>query len=82
MDKLSIALTYDNSPQAQGPARGEEDFEEQEPTEEEWGHKCTFPDCGCPEARLCIANDPNDGALSLLREPTLSQGDIGREDFE
>jgi len=29
--------------------------------------ECTFPDCGCPEARLCMANDPNEGAIALNR---------------
>lgn len=28
---------------------------------------CQFPDCGCPEARLCMARDPNTGAMTLLR---------------
>ena len=29
--------------------------------------KCSFPDCGCPEARLCMAGDPNEAALNLNR---------------
>lgn len=30
---------------------------------------CSFPDCGCPEARLCQAkNGPNSGARTMNRE--------------
>lgn len=29
--------------------------------------QCEFPDCGCAEARLCQAGNPNEGALSLNR---------------
>ncbi len=28
--------------------------------------KCSFPDCGCPEARLCMAHKPNFGADAFL----------------
>ena len=28
---------------------------------------CTFPDCGCPEARLCMAGNPNPMAETLNR---------------
>ena len=37
----------------------DEDFEKEE--------GCTFPDCGCPEARLCMAGNPNYAARSLNR---------------
>lgn len=33
-------------------------------------NECTFPDCGCPEARLCMAKEPNDGAYILNRAPS------------
>ncbi len=28
--------------------------------------KCSFPDCGCPCARLCYWGKPNDGALAVI----------------
>ena len=31
--------------------------------------ECVFPDCGCPEARLCMGGEPNDACLSLNRPP-------------
>lgn len=27
---------------------------------------CTFPDCGCYEARLCNARNPNSAAMALI----------------
>lgn len=30
---------------------------------------CTYPDCGCPEARLCYAGNPNEAAINLNRPP-------------
>jgi len=37
--------------------------------EKEW-QPCSFPDCGCPEARLCMSGDPNGAALFLNRPPS------------
>lgn len=31
---------------------------------------CSFPNCGCPEARLCMAKDPNESAFALCRPPS------------
>lgn len=30
-------------------------------------NQCTFPDCGCPEARLCMVGNPNEASLNLNR---------------
>ena len=32
--------------------------------------ECTYPDCGCPEARLCMAKNPNQAAIALNRAPS------------
>ena len=32
--------------------------------------ECTFPDCGCPEARLCMAGEPSEAAIALNRPPS------------
>ena len=40
--------------------------------------KCTFPDCGCPESRLCMADDgegANLASLSLNRAPSSSRSE-------
>ena len=29
---------------------------------------CSFPDCGCAGARLCMVGNPNEAALNLNRE--------------
>ena len=33
-------------------------------------HICTYPDCGCPESRLCMAGNPNEAAINLNRPPS------------
>jgi len=44
-------------------------FWKDEPDENE----CTFPDCGCPESRLCMAGEPNTGAINFLGLATKSK---------
>lgn len=31
--------------------------------------ECSYPNCGCAEARLCITSNPNFAAISLNRPP-------------
>ncbi len=33
-------------------------------------NECTYPDCGCPEARLCMARKPNFASIALNRSPS------------